>query len=140
MPRVIPDEPRFKPEDVVMAWQCSAPTWTAGPNTITPTMRLRGDHPAVLACPAYFVRADAPTAERPTVWDAVPEPPQFAPEFLAPTVEIPANQVAICTTAFSDAGGRWIKRGARLRRDDPAVRMQPQFLAVPLAADAGGNP
>jgi hypothetical protein len=130
VPRVVPKEPKFKPDETVVAWQSFAWDSPSGrPFTIVSGTRLRGDHEVVLGCPWYFHRADAPDDEVPNLWDHVPEPPQHEAEFHRPAPPIPDGEAAVCVTAFQVGfGGPKVVKGQRLRKDDSLVVAHPDFF------------
>jgi hypothetical protein len=132
MPRVVPKRHPFTADDVVVAWQSFAWDGPEGrPYTITPSMRLRGDHPAVVANPAYFSKADLPSAEVPNLWDHVSAPVQPEPEYHRVQPPIPDDEAAVCMTAFQIGfGGKYVAKNQRLRRDDPLVTENPEFFRI----------
>lgn len=99
--------------------------------TIPRGARLRGDHPAVLGCPAYFAKADASAEEVPNLWDHVVEAPQMEPEFHHPAPPIPDEEAVTCTTTFQiGLGGRKVVKGERLRPRRSARPGVPGFFAL----------
>jgi hypothetical protein len=83
MPRVIPKTFPFKPGEIVTAWMAFACDVNGDSFTITRGQRLRADHPAVLACPSYFWKAEDAVAP-PNLWDHVLGAPDPEPEFYKP--------------------------------------------------------
>jgi hypothetical protein len=82
VPRVKPKTPRFAPDEIVRAWQAFSADYEGLPYTVPRGTRLRGDHPAVVAAPWNFVRADEPDDHDPTLFAAYEEP---ARRFTSPT-------------------------------------------------------
>jgi hypothetical protein len=137
MPRVHPRKHPFTAEDVVEAWQSFAWDSPSGrPYTIARGTRLRGDHEVVVGCPWYFHRADAPDDERPNLWDHVEVAPDPAPEFHRVEPPPPDGEAVVALVELQvGLGGRRIRKGEKLRRDDPLVKANPEFFAIvtPLA-------
>jgi hypothetical protein len=138
VPRLLPKKGPFRPDDVVAAWQSFAWDSPSGrPFTIVKGTRLRGDHEVVLGCPFYFHRADAPADEVPNLWDHVPEPPQHEAEFHRVEPPPPDDEAVVALVELQvGLGGRRIRRGEKVRRDDPVVQAHPEHFAVvtPLRA------
>jgi hypothetical protein len=132
VPRVVPKEPRFKPDEVVVAWQSFAWDSPSGqPFTIVKGTRLRGDHEVVVGCPWYFARADSPSDEVPNLWDHVPQPPDHEPEFHRVEPPPPDGEAVVALVELQvGLGGRRIHRGQKLRRDDPIVQANPEHFAI----------
>jgi hypothetical protein len=106
----------------VTAWQAFSVDVDGASFTVPRGTRLRGDHPAVLACASYFWKADDGSVEAaPNMWDFVAEPEQPVPEFHRPAPPIPDAEAAECVTTFQVLGGRKVTKGQRLRMDDPLV-------------------
>ena len=137
MPRVVPKKHPFTAEEVVVAWQAFAFDDADGRQfTIPRGARLRGDHPAVLGCPAYFAKEGVPADEVPNMWDHVGEAPQPEAEFYHPAPPIPDSEAVVAQVdILMTQSGRSIKKGQKYHRDDPLVKSNPEFFAVitPLA-------
>jgi hypothetical protein len=75
MPRVLPKKARFRPDQLVKAWQSFAVQTADGLDVTVPRLtRLRGDHPAVTAAPWNFVEAEVSDDEMPSELGARPLP------------------------------------------------------------------
>jgi hypothetical protein len=83
VPRVIPRQPRFRPDQLVRAWQSFAYDEAQGvPRTVAKGTCMRGDADAVLRAPWCFVAAETPTSEEPS---PLAYPPGAPPMFAGPT-------------------------------------------------------
>lgn len=134
---------RFKDDEVVVAWTSFS---TEGvPKTIVKGDPLRGNHPAVLKCPEYFVRQGTPPDEWPSEYEAAgvaiartdgierAERAKLAPK------PIPVDERVVCVRGFITAKGRsYLEGGTYSRNDeavrDPATRVHFNEPARPLAA------
>jgi hypothetical protein len=62
---------RFRPDEIVIAWQPFSGDHDGIPYVIQRGMRLRASSPAVVACPDNFVPDGTPESEWPTIWEEV---------------------------------------------------------------------
>jgi hypothetical protein len=123
MPRVLPKKPKFKTDEIVVAWTGFATGHTA----VQRGTRLRGDSPLVKGHPQYFVKDGTPANEMPGELDGLVPSPSEPPEFHRPAPPIPDEEA--CEVAMDVMiAGRPFRRGQRVRRDDPAVRGNEQFF------------
>jgi hypothetical protein len=123
MPRVKPKQ-RFDDDTIVVAWQAFASDIEGTPYTIARGTRLRGGHPAVRACPAYFTEDGTPAEEMPVMDVPVPqhEPTTRSPEPIA------EDDAVVADVAFNVTGRGHFAKGTRLRRDDPLVKANPHLF------------
>jgi hypothetical protein len=83
VPRVIPRQPRFDPDELVRAWQAFSYDDADGvPRTIKRGTCMRGDADAVRRAPWCFVPAEAPTDQEPS---PLAYPANPLPMFAGPT-------------------------------------------------------
>ena len=126
MPRLIPKSSRWTDDEIVICWA----TFTTGEYVIRRGMRIRGSHPAVKACPAFFVADGTADYELPNEFSLV-EPPVVCDDPLAVYIppSVPLEDSVICHTGFYVmATGRMIDKGASLHKDDAVVEAHPEYF------------
>ena len=129
MPRIRPPErAKFKDTEPVVC----VGTFAHMNDVIRRGQTFRGGAEIVRKFPRAFRSVGIPESEWPGLWDDVPVV-QHAPEFAPVAEEIPPRLRVFALVDFQDGLGvksRWIRRGAVLSRDDPAVRQHPENFEV----------
>jgi hypothetical protein len=134
MPRALPAKPRFKDDDVVVAWQAFAIDVDGFPFTFKTGARLRGNHPAVRAAPWAWVADGTPASEWPSVFEQSIEFPQPEPHIRI-LESIPPERAVRARQSFTfdvhGVAGSTVRQGQLLDMDDPIVQSNPELFERP---------
>ena len=112
MPRLSPKQPKFKPDEVMVAWM----PHVVGERMIAAGIALRATDEAVRLNPAYFHRADMPSEEIPSPWQAaVGREEEMTREHKSPALlahereqqrQIPAAEACVALQSFNSGRER----------------------------------
>jgi hypothetical protein len=129
MPRVLPKELPFKPDQMVVAWTTFAAEDLPPPGVMKRGTKLRGDHPAVVSHPNFFVSAELPDDEMPNDFTFMPEPPQHEHEYIQIVNQLPDGELVEATCDFSIGyGGDTVRKGQKFNPTDWRVKAAAEYF------------
>lgn len=133
---------KIKADELYVAWQDFAAddlVGVFGYGVVKQGMRLRGDHIAVRLHPGNFVPADTPADEMPSHLDGLQAPPvdhtSYPQVRLLETLPDEQLMEAIEDLSYGLGGGKDVRRGQRLRKDDWRVKAGPEWYK-PVVGEA----
>ena len=145
MPRAAKREPELDPNAIYVCWCAFATDAMPGSPVIKSGSRLRGDHPAVQACPQYFVSDGADEAERMAKHDEVygTTAPELVPDFPPPLPPVRDEDALVAIrdigsltggrsgTGQLEAAPNVLLKGQRAHRDSEIAKANPDAF-VPV--------